>query len=130
MTEKLMAGRGLIAAGIMALIFGAMTLLEGGRTLAQAPEARPAGTVFFVLAFNAGAGVFYLVAGVGILLRQAWAAALAWALAGTTALVFLAFLVHIFHDGDYMPRTVGAMTLRSGFWFAQAWWLSKRLYRD
>ena len=45
---------GLIVASFLALIFGAMTLLEGGRTLVLAPEARPAGTVFFVLAFNAG----------------------------------------------------------------------------
>jgi hypothetical protein len=129
MTEKIPASRGLVVAGVLALIFGAMTLLEGGRTLALAPADRPEGVVFFVLAFNVGAGLFYLIAGAGILLRQAWSQALAWALAGSTGLVFLALAVHILRGGAFMPRTVAAMTLRTAFWFAQAWWLGKAMRR-
>lgn len=109
-----------LVVGGLALLFGAATLLEGVRTLALEPALRPEGVVTWVLGFNVVAGFFYLAAGAGILLKREWAEALAWALAGCTALVFLGLLLRIAQGGAYMPRTVGAMTLRSGFWFTVA----------
>lgn len=106
--------------GFLALLFGAATLFEGGHMLALPAAQRPADVVPWVLGFNVLAGFFYLAAGAGILLRRAWAEALAWALAGSTALVFGALLVHIAQGGAFMPRTVVAMTVRSGFWLVVA----------
>jgi hypothetical protein len=38
----------------------------------------------------------------------------------STALIFAAFGVHIFMDGAFEMRTVGAMVLRLGLWIAIA----------
>lgn len=113
--------RGLLVAGILALLFGAATLAEGGKTLSLAPELRPQGVVPFVLMFNFSAGFFYLAGGVGLLLSKPWAGKLAMGLAVATALVFAALGVHVALGGQFMPKTVGAMTLRTAFWSAQAW---------
>lgn len=108
--------------GIPAILFGAATLLEGGHVLFGGPEARAAAgnVVLFVLVFNFSAGVFYLLGGAATLLRQQWAVWIARALALGTLGVFVAFGVHVLTGGAFEPRTVVAMTVRSGFWVAQA----------
>jgi hypothetical protein len=108
--------------GLGAIVFGAMTLLSGGKVLFGGAAARAdAGAVVdFVLLFNFGAGFVYVLAGVGALARQRWSLHLARLLAGATLLVFAALGVHIAMGGAFETRTVAAMTLRSAFWLGQA----------
>jgi hypothetical protein len=73
-----------------------------------------------VLLFNFGAGFAYVVAGIAALLGRSWATWLARALALATLGIFVAFGAHVLSGGAFEPRTVIAMTLRSGFWVAQA----------
>lgn len=108
--------------GTLALLFGTATLIEGGHTLFGGPEARAAAgdVVPFVLTFNFSAGFAYVAAGLGILANGRWALHLARLLAVSTALVFVAFGAHVAGGGAFEPRTVVAMTLRTGFWVAQS----------
>ncbi len=105
-------------AGGIAFLFGVVTILSGGRALFGDPLARAAAgdAVPFVLWFNFGAGFAYVAAGVGLVLRTAWAVWLAVFIATLTLLVFAAFGVHIWTGGAYEMRTVAAMTLRSLVW--------------
>jgi hypothetical protein len=73
-----------------------------------------------VLWFNFLAGFFYVIAGIGLLIRRLWAAWLAAIIALATVFVFVAFGMHVLQDGAYEIRTVGAMTLRSVFWVITA----------
>lgn len=116
-------------AGALALVFGLATLAEGGHVLFGGAEARAtAGDVVpFVLIFNFGAGFAYVAAGVGTLLARTWAVPVARVLALATVAVFIAFAVHVFTGGAFERRTVGAMTLRSVFWTAQALLLPRLL---
>jgi uncharacterized membrane protein (DUF2068 family) len=69
-----------------------------------------------VLWFNFLAGFAYIVAGVGLWMRRRWAAWLAIVITVATALVFLAFGVHVALGGAWERRTVVAMTLRTLVW--------------
>jgi len=111
-----------IAAGILAVAFGAVTVFEGGSMLFGRPEIRAsAGNIVpFVLWFNFIAGFAYLMAGLGLLLWQRWAAQLSAGIAVTTLTVFAAFGVHVALGGAFEARTVGAMLLRSMVWIAIA----------
>jgi hypothetical protein len=85
---------------------------------------QPASYVPFVLWFNFLAGFAYVIAGVGLWMRRRWAAWMAVAIAVATALVFLAFGVHVALGGAWERRTVIAMTLRTLVWVgiaAMAW---------
>lgn len=119
-------------AGGLAVLFGLATLVEGGHVLFGCPAARAeAGHVVpFVLWFNFTAGFVYIAAGLGAVRGRAWALWLARALAVTTLAVFAALGVHILSGGAYEPRTPVAMTIRSGFWLAQAFALSRWLKGD
>lgn len=112
----------LLTASILAVAFGLLTLKEGGGILfgGEAAQAAAGRYVPFVLWFNFLAGFAYVAAGAGLWLRQRWAAYLAIAIVGTTALVFAAFAVHVFFGGAFEPRTVVAMTLRTLIWAAIA----------
>lgn len=114
--------RGLIVLGVIAVLFGALTVLSGGQALFGSAEARAAvgDAVPFVLWFNFLAGFFYVLTGIGLLIRRVWATRLAVTLAFATVLVFAAFGLHVLQGGAYEMRTVGAMTLRSVFWVAVA----------
>lgn len=70
-----------------------------------------------------------MVAGLGLWLGQRWAAVLAATLAGTTALVFLTFGVHVAQGGAFEARTVGAMSLRTVVWGVIAWLAWRRLWQ-
>ena len=106
------------AAGAVAVLFGGLTILSGGQALFGGPEAHAAAgnVVPFVLWFNFGAGFAYVIAGTGLLIRQAWAVWLSGIIALATVLVFVAFGVHVQQGGAYEVRTIGAMVLRSGSW--------------
>lgn len=109
-------------AAFIAVLFGILTILSGGRALFGGPEAQAAAgnAVPFVLWFNFGAGFFYIVSGIGLVLRRKWAVWLAALIALATILVFAAFGIHILASGAYEMRTVGAMTLRTLVWVGVA----------
>ena len=107
---------------LVAIIFGIVTIIVGGKTLFGGVEERAAAgnIVPFVLWFNFIAGFAYVIAGVGLFLWQRWAALLSAAIAATTIAVFSAFGVHIFFGGAFESRTVGAMIIRSVVWIVIA----------
>ena len=103
---------------LIAIGFGLMTIREGGAVLFYDGAARDAAGSYvpFVLWFNFLAGFAYVIAGVGLWMRRRWATWLAMAIAVATALVFLAFGVHVALGGAWEQRTVIAMTLRTRVW--------------
>ncbi len=107
---------------MLAVVFGLMTLKEGGAVLFGSGEARTAAGNYvpFVLWFNFLAGFAYVVAGAGLWRERRWAAWLALGVAVATALVFAAFGAHVVAGGDYELRTVVAMSLRTLVWAAIA----------
>ena len=111
---------------LIAIGFGLLTLQEGGAVLFVDGVARQAAGHYvpFVLWFNFLAGFAYIVAGVGLWMRRRWAMWLAVAIAVASALVFLAFGVHVVLGGAWERRTAAAMTLRTLVWAgiaAMAW---------
>lgn len=105
---------------IVAIVFGALTVVSGGRALfggAQA-QAEVGNAVAFVLWFNFLAGFAYVLAGAGLWRDQRWAASAAGLLAVATGLVAIAFGLYVMSGGAYEMRTVGAMALRIVFWVA------------
>ncbi len=104
--------------GLLAIGFGVMTIKSGGFALFGGVEGKEfAGQyVPFVLWFNFIAGFFYVISGVGIILKTKWALKLSIALAALTLIVFLGFGIHIFLGNSYETRTIGAMSIRAIFW--------------
>ncbi|WP_439112497.1 hypothetical protein [Hydrogenophaga sp.] len=107
----------------VAVVFGALTVFSGWQGLFGNEATRTAlgNTVGFVLWFNFVAGFAYVAAGLGLWKPQPWARHLATGIALSTALVAVAFAVHVATGGAYEPRTVGALALRLGFWVLLAW---------
>lgn len=108
---------------LVAITFGIITIIVGGKTLFGGAEERAAvgNIVPFVLWFNFVAGFAYVIAGFGLLLWKRWAAQLSAAIAVATIAVFIAFGVHIFLlGGAFEMRTVGAMIIRSAVWIVIA----------
>ena len=107
---------------LIAIGFGLLTLKEGGTILFGDAAARTAAGHYvpFVLWFNFLAGFAYVVAGVGLWLRQHWAVWLAAAIALATAITFAAFGMHVASGGAYELRTVIAMSMRMLVWAAIA----------
>ena len=105
-----------------AAVFGLLTLVSGGRALFgdAADRAAVGNAVPFVLWFNFLAGFAYVLAAAGLWQGQRWGANLAWALAGLTALVALAFGVQVLGGAAFEMRTVGALALRLVFWILVA----------
>ncbi len=103
---------------VVAVLFGLLTVLSGGRTLFGGEAARlAAGTIVpFVLWFNFVAGFAYVACGLGLWQRRRWSVPLAIFIAVATGLVFAAFGVHAWNGGAYEARTVGAMALRTVLW--------------
>jgi len=108
---------GMGAAAVVAIIFGGLTIISGGRVLFSPAAGQAAGDyVGFVLWFNFLAGFAYVVAGVGLWQRKRWAVWLAGVIVATTLAVFAALGWHIAGGGSFEIRTVGAMALRSLVW--------------
>jgi len=111
-----------IVAAVIAVLFGALTIVSGGKALFGGSAARAAvgNAVPFVLWFNFAAGFAYVLAGVGLFLWRRWAAMLSAAIAFATLTIFVAFSWYAFSGGAFEMRTVGAMALRSVTWIAIA----------
>ena len=107
---------------LVAIVFGIVTIIVGGKTLFGGTEVRTAAgnIVPFVLWFNFVAGFAYVIAGVGLFLWKRWAAQLSAAIAAATIAVFVAFSIHILLGGTFEARTVGAMIIRSVVWIVIA----------
>ena len=103
---------------LVAIAFGAVTIVVGGKTLFGDVEVRSAAgnIVPFVLRFNFVAGFAYVIAGIGLLLWKRWAVHLSAAIAVATIAVFIALGIHIFVGLAFEARTVGAMIIRSAVW--------------
>ncbi|WP_417809363.1 hypothetical protein [Thioclava sp.] len=108
----------LLIAAIVALLFGALTILSGGRALFGGVEARAAigDAVPFVLWFNFVAGFAYVLAGIGLFLQRRPAVWFSIAILAGTVVVLIALGVHILQGGAYEMRTLGAMILRALVW--------------
>ena len=107
-------------ASVVAVLFGLMTLKEGGTVLFGGEAARTAAGAYvpFVLWFNFLAGFAYVAAGLALWWRQGWAVGLALGIALATALVFGVFGVYVMNGGAYETRTMAAMALRTTVWLA------------
>lgn len=118
MTPLLQPSPWLRGASVLAVLFGLMTLKEGGTVLFGGEAARTAAGAYvpFVLWFNFLAGFAYVVAGIALWRRQGWAAGLALGIALATALVFAAFGVYVMNGGAFEVRTMAAMALRTTVW--------------
>lgn len=114
--------RWLKIAGVVAVLFGLLTIWEGGSVLFLdgAEPDRKDNYVPFVVQFNFIAGFAYVVAGIGLWFGRAWAPWLALVILVATLIVFAAFGVHVARGGAYEIRTVIAMTLRAAVWAAIA----------
>ncbi|WP_343117405.1 hypothetical protein [Ostreiculturibacter nitratireducens] len=110
--------RSMKIAAIVAIVFGALTVVSGGRALFGGADMGD--VVPFVLWFNFGAGFAYAVAGFGLWRGAAWGRVLSLGILLATAAVFLAFLWHVLQGGAYELRTMGAMILRTAVWAAIA----------
>lgn len=108
----------LLAASILAVAFGLLTLKEGGTTLfgGEVAGAAAGNYVPFVLWFNFFAGFAYVAVGTGLWLQRRWAAYGSVAIVGATAAIFFAFGVHVLLGGAFEARTGVAMTLRTALW--------------
>lgn len=111
---------GLRIAAAIAVVFGLLTIKEGGAVLFWDEAARIAAGNYvpFVLWFNFLAGFLYVIAGAGLWVRQRWAVWLALSVCVGTAVVFAAFGIHILLGGMFESRTVLAMTVRTAVWAA------------
>ena len=120
MTPLLKNSLWLRGASVVAVLFGLMTVKEGGTVLFGSEAARTAAGAYvpFVLWFNFLAGFAYVAAGLALWWRQGWAVGLALGIALATALVFAAFGVHVVNGGAYETRTMAAMALRTTVWLA------------
>ncbi|MCK5386814.1 MAG: hypothetical protein KAJ39_06495 [Gammaproteobacteria bacterium] len=107
---------------VIAITFGIITIKSGGAVLFTDGEARIAAGdyVGFIVWFNFLAGFLYVAAGIGLWIKQQWAAKLAILIAALTLVFFAALGIHILLDGSYEIRTIVAMTLRSLIWITIA----------
>lgn len=101
-------------AAAVAVVFGGLTLVAGGRALFGGADM--GATVPFVLWFNFVAGFAYVAAGIGLWRGAGWAPALATAIAVTSAAVLAGFLWHVWQGGAHEARTTVAMPLRVAIW--------------
>ena len=106
--------RSLTVAAIIAIAFGLLTLVSGGRALFGGLDM--GAVVPFVLWFNFLAGFAYVAAGLGFWFRTDWATVLSIAIALATAVVFAAFLWNVSKGVAFEARTMGAMGLRLVVW--------------
>jgi len=105
------------AAGV-AVLFGGLTVVSGGRALFGTPEMRAAvgDAVPFVLWFNFLAGFAYVAAGIGLFAARSRAVRLSVAILAATILIMVAFWGHVATGGAYEVRTAVALGLRTAVW--------------
>lgn len=110
-------------AGVAAISFGVLTVASGGTTLRGVIDM--GAVVPFVLWFNFLAGFTYLICGILLWRGNRVAFPLALLILAGTLVMFAAFGWHVLSGAAYEMRTLGAMTLRTGFWIAMAWIASR-----
>jgi uncharacterized membrane protein (DUF2068 family) len=103
---------------LIAVVFGLLTLKEGGSVIFDVGSARQAAGNFvpFVVWFNFLSGFFYIAAGAGLWRQKRWAVSLSVILLISIAITYLLFGIHAFNSGRYEIQTVYAMTLRTFLW--------------
>lgn len=103
---------------LFVIIFGLMTLIEGGSVAFNIGDARikSGNYVPFVLWFNFFSGFFYILNGIGLFFEKKWASKSSLILLISILLVYILLFVHIVLGGLYEVRTVIAMGLRSSIW--------------
>lgn len=117
--------------GVVAILFGVLTIREGGAVLFWSEEARSAAGDYvpFVLWFNFLAGFAYVIAGLGLFALRRWSAILALAIAVATVIMFIAFGIHIAAGGAFEQRTIVAMSMRTLLWVVFSWLAHRSLIR-
>ncbi len=107
---------------VIALVFGLMTIKEGGSVLLGVGEARTAAGNFipFVVWFNFLAGFVYVAASIGLWMQRRWAVGLAIAIAVATAMASTVLGFMILSGTAFEQRTVFAMGLRTVVWMVIA----------
>lgn len=112
---------------IAAALFGLLTIFSGGTALfgGAAAKAAVGDAVPFVLWFNFLAGFVYLLGAFAIYKSTFWAQRIAWLIGTCTLLVFVVLIIMVLGGTPFEWRTIGAMTIRSGFWLAIAFVLSR-----
>jgi hypothetical protein len=110
------------AAAIFAGAFGIATIVAAGGVLfgRTVGSGAASGVVPFVVWFNFCAGFVYIVAAFGLWLARRWSVTLALAIGFATAVVFIAYGLHVATGGSFQTRTVYALGLRTGIWVAIA----------
>lgn len=100
----------IIGSGILAIVFGLVTIMSGGWILFGGPHIRMAAgeIVPFVLWFNFFAGFTYCVAGFGIWMRYSWSVWLSVLIAAATVLLFFVFGLYLLSGGtcEIAMRTI------------------------
>ena len=106
------------AISVVAVVFGLLTLKEGGAVLIGDADALAAAGNYipFVVWFNFLAGFAYVAAGIGLWMQRRWAVGLAITIAVATALASTALGVMILFSTAFEQRTVIAMGLRTVVW--------------
>jgi uncharacterized membrane protein len=106
------------AVGVVAVLFGFLTLFKSGGILFDLEGAKRAAGAYvpFVVQFNFVAGFFYILGGAGIWLGRRGACLLSGLIALATLLAAAAFAFHISQGGSYEVKTVMALVVRAGFW--------------
>jgi hypothetical protein len=110
--------RWLLVLAVIAIVFGAMTVISGGSVLFGQRAARSAAGNYvpYVVWFNFLAGFAYVLAGIGIWVRATWAKWLSGLILFTTLLIAIAFGTHVYAGGAFEMRTVGALAFRIVVW--------------
>lgn len=116
---------------LFAIAFGLVTLFSGGNVLFGPEDARKLAGAYvpFVVWFNLLAGFFYVLPGIGIWLGRAWAFGLSALIAAATAIAALVFGIQVLQGSAFEMRTVGALTVRTGFWAVIAMLMFRRTDR-
>lgn len=124
-------GRLGVILAVVGLVFGVTTIISGGKVLFGDDAARTAvgDYIPFVVWSNFLLGFAYMGAALGLLWQARWAAWLALAIVGATAITFAAFGVHMATGGAFEMRTVAAMSLRLGVWLVIASFAWRALMR-
>ncbi len=102
----------------VAVLFGLLTIVSGGKVALGLGDARAAAGAYvpFVVWFNFLAGFAYVAAGVAIWKRLSWAGTASTLILAATVIVGLAFGVHVLAGGAFEMRTLVALGLRIAVW--------------
>lgn len=103
---------------LIAMVFGLLTLKEGGTVIFDIGSARQTAGNFvpYLVWFNFLSGFFYIAAGIGLWMQKRWALYLSVAVLISIVIAYLFFGIHVLSGGPYEMRTVYAMALRTFLW--------------